>query len=426
MESLQMQWVECPLLDAAGVVLHPPSGSDDDDDGDDPIDLLNRREGHCSAVVYPVTSIDVPAASSRESWVLVCGGYSNGSVSATPLVARTTLLPALQWVRLPPVDALECDGATLTTVGSAVGVEAMPTTASASSALSGVCTTAAPAAYLFGGLDADMNRRNTLYAVTLHIDADATPVMVQVAEVQCTGTPPEARVRHGAGGHAGCLYIFGGETDTQEQSSDLYVCDVQAGVWRVLASPSPLLSPAPRLLSLSLLFMTPTMFVLYGGAHFVNGDLRSFADVWSFDLATETWSVVVPPEADDSTPGSEWRADAPQRVLPPSNGHAGCVFALRPSGSATYVCAAFLGGKNTSEGDDAVKLVCFRPQTKTIEVCARSATPVAVSRKLPHWRYTPAVVSTEKGLLLLAGQCRHPQTPSAFLLTVSIGGVGGE
>ncbi|KAG5474736.1 hypothetical protein LSCM4_03912 [Leishmania orientalis] len=423
MESLQMRWMECPLLDGAGAVLHPPSGSDDDDD---PIDLLNRREGHCSAVVYPAGSVDMPAASPRESWVLVCGGYTNGSVSPIPLVARTTLLPALQWVQLPPVDALECDGATLTTVVSAVDAESTLGTTAAASASARVCTTAAPVAYLFGGLDAETNRRNTLYAVSLHVDADVTPVMVQVTEVQCTGTLPEARVRHGAGGHAGRLYIFGGETDTQEQSSDLYVCDVQAGVWRLLASPWSRPSPASRLLSLSLLFVAPAKFVLYGGSHFVNGDVHSFADVWSFDLTTEAWSVVVPPRAGDGPPQEgEWRADAPQRVLPPSNGHAGGVITLRPLGSATYMCAAFLGGKNVSEGDDTVKLVCFHPQAKAMEVHARSATPAMGSGKLPHWRYTPAVVNTEKGLLLLAGQCRHPQTPSAFLLTVSIGDGGG-
>ncbi|GET90083.1 hypothetical protein, conserved [Leishmania tarentolae] len=426
MESLQMRWAECPLLDTAGVVLHPPSNSEDDDD-DDPIDFLNRREGHCAAVVYPLTPIDVVTESPRESWVLVCGGYSNGSVSATPLVTRTALLPALQWMRLPPVDALECDGATLTTVVSAAGAEAMLTTSTAAPISSYTCTTAAPAAYLFGGLGADMNRRNTLYAVTLHVDADTLPVMVQVSEVHCTGTLPEARVRHGAGGHAGRLYIFGGETDTQEQSSDLYVCDVEVGLWRVLASPSSRPSPAPRLLSLSLLFVAPTTFVLYGGAHFVDGDIRSFADVWRFDLATEAWTVVVSPQPEDGAPEEgEWRPDVPQRVLPPSNGHAGGVFALRLSDSITYMCAAFLGGKNISEGNDAVKLICFHLQANTMEAHTRCATPAVVNGKLPHWRYTPAVVSTEKGLLLLAGQCRHPQTPSAFLLTVSIGNAGGE
>ncbi|KAG5500488.1 hypothetical protein JKF63_03582 [Porcisia hertigi] len=417
MNSLKMRWVECPLLDAAGVVLHPPPSSDDDEE---PIDLLSRREGHCSAVVYPATSMDVSSSSlhsARDSWVLVCGGYSNGTVSATPLVARTALLPALQWVRLPPVDALECDGATLTTIVSLLGDKVMSATANILPASSCVYSAAATVAYLFGGLDANMNRRNTLYAVSLHVDRDVTPVMVQVTEVPCTGTIPQARVRHSAGGYGGNLYIFGGETDTQEQSSDLYVCNVQAGVWRLLVSPSSLPSPSPRLLSGGLLFVAPTRFVLYGGSHFVNGEVRSFADAWSFDLTTAAWSAVVPQQTEGCTPGKD-----EQHVLPPSNGHAGGVVILRPSGYETCVCAAFLGGKNIAEGDDAVKLVCFHVEANRMEACTRFAAPAAASGDSPHWRYTPAVVNTEKGLLLLAGQCRHPQIPSAWLLTVASGG----
>lgn len=399
-----MRWVECPLLDDGGATLHPPSCSDDEDE-DTVVDLLNRREGHCAAVLCEADTTDAGA-----SWVVVCGGYTKGIVAAAPLVAPVALLPALQWRELPVVAEFECDGASLTTVDAeeTSGVPSAPT----------VCHSgAASVAYLFGGFDSEVELRNTLYAVTLTGEKSGgnepsrIPSLVSVTALATTGTVPLPRARHGAGGSRGRLYIFGGETATQEQTSELYVCDVRSGVWRLVETAAS--CPAPRLLSLSLVFVTPTTFVFYGGSHFVQGAVQSFRDAWSFDVDSEVWTQVA--------------ADAEDSGLPRSNGHVGGAVLLPRTATETgcssgsnaplpFPCAVFVGGKNISEGDDRMKLIRFCPATRAFEIRVEDALPAVNTASVPHWRYTPALVATEKGLLLLAGQCRHAQVPSSFLL----------
>ncbi|KPI89446.1 hypothetical protein ABL78_1410 [Leptomonas seymouri] len=401
MDSVKMQWVECPLLDGDGSALHPPSCSDDEDE-ENAVDLLNRREGHCATVILASPADD--EAHSASSWIVVCGGYTRGIVSAVPLVAPASLLPALMWKELPTVDEFECDGASLTSMNVAACVAGSRSNL-VSSAL---------VAYLFGGFDRDMSLRNTLYAVTLGSEEGEgggwVPTSVNVEEVKTTGDVPTARARHSAGVSDSRLFIFGGETATQEQTSDLYVCDVRTGVWRSLsASPA---CPAPRLLSSSLVLLSPTTFVLYGGSHFVEGAVQSFADAWRLDIDTETWTQITAVMATDE------RRD----LLPRSNGHAGGAVVLPPPTTKSEpthrcTCAVFVGGKNISEGDDRVKMIRLSPRDGTADVCVRAALPAVGTGSFPHWRYTPAVVPTQKGLLLLAGQCRHAQVPSSFLLT---------
>ncbi|KPA85310.1 hypothetical protein ABB37_01644 [Leptomonas pyrrhocoris] len=393
MDDVKMQWVECPLLDDDGSALHPPSCSDDEDE-DHVVDRLNRREGHCATVL--TSSADGGVQSSLSSWIVVCGGYTKGVVSAVPLVAPASLLPALQWRELPIVDVFERDGASLTTVEIALCVAG----AQHDTAMGNAST-----AYLFGGFDGDMNLCNALYAVTLCGEGDETgiwtPTTIGVREVTTTGDVPTPRARHGAGGRDGRLFLFGGETATQEQTNDLYVCDVRTGVWRALTASS--VCPAPRLLSLSLVFTSPTTFVVYGGAHFVEGAVQSFADVWKCDIDTEAWTPVA------VVAGEE------RDLLPHSNGHAGGAVVLPSAPRRT--CAVFVGGKNVAEGDDRVRMIGFSPHDGSGEVRVRAALPAVDTGSFPHWRYTPAVVATPKGLLLLAGQCRHAQVPSSFLLT---------
>lgn len=412
-----MRWVGCPLCDVDGTLLHPPSCSDDEDD-DNVADLLNRREGHCAAVLTHSAASDGIDETSLLSWVVVCGGYSKGSVSAVPLVAPTALLPVLQWRELPEVEVFECDGASLTTLDATASLALLPGEAACEhhSLLPLPSSRTAAVAYLFGGFDSEMNLRNALFTVTLyghsekHGDKETwTPTAVRVAEMCCTGDVPTPRARHGAGGCDGRLFIFGGETATEEQTSDLYVCDVCTGVWRAVAASAPA-RPAPRLLSLSLVFVSPTTFVLYGGCHFVDGAVQSFADAWRFDIDVEAWTQVV-----------EACGGGSLHTLPRSNGHAGGAVVLPAAASASsrFACAVFVGGKDVAEGDDRVKMirVSSRDAAWEAEVCVRPALPTLDTGSCPHWRYTPAVVTTEKGLLLLAGQCRHAQVPSSFLLS---------
>lgn len=352
-------------------------------------DLLGEREGHCAAVLPLVTSTTDTSndnsqhiSSSDAAHLLVVGGFCEGELSGYPIVAPMTTLPRLRWQRLPYHSDLECDGASLTTV-----------------------TQPTQAAYLFGGLDTDMDRRNSLYALTLRKpDASSPPekatdtvsldgLELEVRLVPTTGALPAPRSRHGAAACEARLFIFGGETDAAEQTNDLYVLDTTTNVWREIqhGGAGAHCAPPPRLLCLSLVFVSADRFVLYGGAHFVAGEIESLRDVWEFSTHSETWCAVA--------------ADA----FPRCNGHVGACF---PGTSS----AVFIGGKDAAQGCDELKVVDYDPSTAHCECRLFDVKPAVVSGDQPHWRYTPAVVAVAGGLLLLAGQCRHPQTPSAWFL----------
>lgn len=398
-----MQWLQCPLVDADHAPMPEVAACDVKGDGvaeaePSSFDLLSAREGHCAALLQLPLSTDVrhenasrikDCVMEREAWVLVCGGYSNGELTGVPMIAATSTLPALHWRPLPYHPILECDGASLTTVMS----HTMPPFSSSFAGLT---------AYMFGGLDAELERRSDLYAISLEAGADpaGVPTAVRVETIHATGEPPTARCRHGAGASNGCLYIFGGETEEAEQTNDFFVCCIATGVWRRLAS--PLLSasfPSPRLLCLSLVFVAADRVVLYGGAHFVGGVVQSFGDVWWFDVVREQWHRIETP------PG--W---------PGSNGHIGAAVRRMDGDGKPTTTAVFVGGKDTFEGCNALRLVNYDETSHHFELSMTTPT-AGPSGQGPHWRYMPAAVMTSMGLLLLAGQCRHPQRPSSFLLS---------
>lgn len=373
-------------------------------------ELLGQREGHCAAVLVVTQAGEDGGSTTDHRYVLVFGGYGDGPLSTgEPILSPVDRLPQLNWRALPYQKPLECDGASLT------------------------ATDDAHEALLFGGLDLELERRNTLFAVrlsstsesVLHPPQDDVPRLILTA-LSVAGDVPSPRCRHGAGFSQGVLYIFGGETDTEEQSNDLYTFTKETCVWRRVGGTGCTASsvPSPRLLSLSLVFVAPSVMIMYGGSRFVDGHMESLDDVWVFNPATEQWRLE----------SSGW--------WPRCNGHRGGRLSSK---------AFFVGGKDSSTGDDRVRGVCYSADTGGLEFAletpgdaapdgpgggghaeegAPPAAPgeeeegeeeeMAINSRVahPHWRYTPAMVEVPSGLLLLGGQCRHPQQPAAYLLAV--------
>lgn len=404
-------------------------------------DLLGSREGHCAALLRLSPSSSSASSCPPEDYIVVVGGYMDGELTATPIAAPAHRLPHLAWRatdvcengrlhrhHADPDDAestcdaateaptvVECDGASLTRVR-------------------------ADKAILFGGLDAAMDRCNTTYQLqlqhqsSLSFSSSSKCVWCCVlTTLNVTGEVPAPRSRHGAtsdydpanllsgsanvvthdGGcgavceptgteEGGRLYIFAGETDTEEQTNELYVFDTITAVWRRVHATPPSLRPAPRFNALVAPFLTAEVFVVYGGAYFTADGLASRGDVWLFDTTRQSWSPLAAPT---------------HAAWPRSNGHVGGRLPGGPCGREVV----FVGGKDVATGCDAVRRVCLMDSpagslTATakrvrLEVCVADA-----AGEVPHWRYTAAAVETRAGLLLLAGQCRHPQPVSAYLL----------
>lgn len=426
------------------------------------VELLGQREGHCATtltVSYPCRSENnkdsgsdgattgntttATSFSSAGTYVVVFGGYCEGELSGTPIIAAVGDLPRrLRWRALPHQAPLEVDGASLTAVS--------PT-----------------AALLFGGLDPDVELVGCVHSVRLvaasggggGVDPAAEgcrdgrtalqkqrqqrpplPALV-VTRLETAGDAPPPRSRHGAGASGGALFIFGGETDDREQTSDLFALDTATLVWRRVATTDPALAPPPRLLSLSLVFVSPTVLVLYGGCHYADGRVHSFDDVWAYYLDRDGWRRL---EGSDSSGGGGGGGGA--SPFPRCNGHRGCLVGrLSTSSAAAAAAAVFIGGKDIHTGDNRVRVVRYAAgqDTFTFELETPEddgddgdaaggeasddssddeeedpAEEVNVNSLLrhPHWRYTPAVVEVPGGLLVVGGQCRHPQRPSAYLL----------
>lgn len=336
------------------------------------VGTLGHREGHCA--------VCLPVPGTEETWVLCVGGYCDGGRDGSVIASDIALLPALRWSTIAHnTEWFECDGASLTRAGDT------------------------PAAYLFAGLDAEMELCRRLIRMTLRRGED-TPVL-GAEELQTTGDVPSPRARHSAGATATHLFVFGGETDVAEQTNDAYLLNLGTLVWTcVKAGPSV---PTPRLLAGPLVFLSPHVCVLYGGAHFMKGDIRSLSDVWCCDLSS----------------GAEWTllqggGDGESSLFPRSNGHGAGLFRGKDGDSVL-----FLGGKDVAEGCDKVKQV-RRCAASGREFFTRLVVPAASGGRCPHWRYTPAVAETPRGLLLLGGHCRHPQEVAAFLLRLATD-VGG-
>ncbi|KEG15343.1 hypothetical protein DQ04_00101100 [Trypanosoma grayi] len=339
------------------------------------VGTLGCREGHCATCLLE--------SGTGEAWVLCVGGYCDGERDGAVIASKVSALPALRWVTLSRGTAcFECDGASLTRAGG----------------------DAAAVAYLFGGLDAAMDRCNRLVCLSLQ-HAEGGPTLSAVA-LQALGDIPPPRTQHSAGGTGTHLFVFGGETDDAEQNNDLYQLSLDRLVWTcVRVGPKV---PPPRLLAGPLVFVSSQVCVLYGGAHFINGDIKSLDDVWALDVSSGgEWSQLRS-DVDDKDGGDS--------IFPRSNGHAGGLLRCRDG-----IAAVFVGGKDAAEGCDKAKQVELSNIAGGRSYLSLVEPALTGSTEGPHWRYTPAVAETRCGLVLLGGQCRHPQEVTTFLLRHSDG-----
>lgn len=325
-------------------------------------DLLGESEGHCATTL---TAVD--GGVDADTYVVVLGGYHDGELRGNPLVTSATALPILSWTELAYHEHAECDGATLTAVRPSE-------------------------ALLFGGLDADMDRRNRTFSVQLTVSSEGQLAMQCVELTGVTGSVPSPRSRHGAGFSEGQLFIMGGETDAEEQCSDVYCLQVDNLVWRRIIFPAGSPTPAPRLMSVPLVSLQPHAFVVYGGCYYnARAEVVSLSDAWVCEPDAPRWRAIA------------CGADS----LPECNGHAG--------GRLNATTAVFLGGKDISTGDDRVKIVTYDGASGTYQ-SAMACPVVEAGVDGPHWRYAAVAVETPNSLMLIGGQCRHPQRPSVFLL----------
>ncbi|KAH8616757.1 Galactose oxidase central domain [Trypanosoma vivax] len=329
---------------------------------------VGSREGHCATCL--------PSSDSGDEWVLCIGGYCEGQCDGAVLVSRASELPVLRWMRITDGNPtrFQRDGASL-----ARGV--------------------GDRAYLFGGVDAEMSFSDSLIVLTL-CDAQGDAPLLQATELRATGDAPSPRARHSAGCTSTHLLVFGGETSSAAQTNDTFRLHLDTLVWqRVVTGPAV---PAARLLAGPILFISEWVGVLYGGAHFANGDIKSLNDAWTLNMSGHpTWAQV-------GVNNTDGHSDYP---FPRSNGHTGGVLRC----SDHHISAVFVGGKDGCEGCDLVKEVRLDDGNEG-NLRLQLVQPVLAGGLGPHWRYTPAAVETPRGLLLLGGQCRHPQEVAAFIL----------
>jgi len=110
-------------------------------------------------------------------------------------------------------------------------------------------------------------------------------------------TPPSVRFNAAiAGTGDGRVLMFGGRGSDGARLSDTWLLDPEAGEWTEL---SPPVSPSARD-SHSMATAGAGAVLLFGG-NFTNGPMPTpLDDTWVFDLAAETWTELLPPEAPPS------------------------------------------------------------------------------------------------------------------------------
>ncbi len=116
-----------------------------------------------------------------------------------------------------------------------------------------------------------------------------------------TGAGPAPRLLHAAAvdGAGGRLFVYGGtKSFFADFMADLWVLDMASGTWTELHDGSGAGSgdvPLGRIWS-NLLYDAPRDRLLLFGGHDA-GAVGNNNDLWAFDLATGTWSNLIPPES---------------------------------------------------------------------------------------------------------------------------------
>jgi hypothetical protein len=299
-------------------------------------DLILEREGHCSATaavrrldsLRPSNGLD---KQDRVHFAVVLGGFVDGGFEPTAVAAEVTssTSTSLSWHVCGSSSVCEVDG------------------------MSAIADDQQQCFWLFGGMDGETyTPRNALYRAswTLCDDGDDTEISWKLDlkfsdPVELVGSFPSPRYRHAS---AFCpqtsrMFVFGGVTDCEEQTNDLYCLHTVGLVWTRVTLPDGAVIPRPRFLPVMIAVSAAdylkskgdantTMLVVYGGAHFNGGQQESLSDVWALGVASSRLNAVAP---DVGMCCSEWQCVVEesrgaldgQLALPCVNGHCGLLIA---------------------------------------------------------------------------------------------------
>ena len=395
-------------------------------------DLLGEREGHCSAAISFSSCRLIPGTSDSSSQLLVViGGFREGEIPAEVIVAP--LHEELCWtVAASNESVFAKDGASLTLVqrSSDLKVDFGDETDGCGRQFCGD-----QYLLMFGGMSGDARKTNDAFLIGVIMNSNSdenAAVSIELAwrEVCLLGEVPTPRFRHAVATSTTSLFIFGGATDVNDESSDLFEVNLITFVSRRVNDLSGHALPLrPRFLS-SLVYMPKNCtLVLYGGAFYQNGQQKSCSDLAVID--TTSWELILIDPANKNSEHGYRIACASTPIhdfLPRTNGHVGrCIKLFAKNGEHDEI-AVFSGGKDFDEGCDDVVVVALEgggvgePSVKKASArCVRAADDVRTGSS-PHWRYTASTVDSAicGGLLwVIAGQCRHPDNVEVFVLHVS-------
>ena len=131
-------------------------------------------------------------------------------------------------------------------------------------------------------------------------------------ELQPANAGPEGRSRPNMWLVDGTLYVFGGVTSTFETLNDLWSYDLATNRWTLLHDGQED-APPTRHEALAGTYAHGGTLTVYGGEQvdLVGGAFFStLADTWDLDLASRTWRAVSPPPSDDLQPPRNYGSNA--------------------------------------------------------------------------------------------------------------------
>jgi hypothetical protein len=283
-------------------------------------------------------------------------------------------------------------------------------------------------AVVYGGLSDDTEVLGDMWSVTYcprdDADDDYQPLQLQVLTV--TGDVPVARYRHGfaaVGGSTGTFAMFGGEDGDGTLLNDLHCFEADTGVWRAVECNT---APPPRFLpfvwAVSDSTESSSVYVA-GGAAFLESALqRSFDDVWRASIE----------ESSSGTPHATWLRDERNILVAPTNGGA-CVCRAGTAPDKRFQ-ALLVGGKDGATGSNESVALSVTAQGEVSSwlrlpvenestPCDSDDADTFYRGKWPHWRYQTAATLLEFGrhafIVVIAGQCRHPDPVHAYAASVS-------
>jgi hypothetical protein len=366
--------------------------------------LVGEREGHAAAVLVH----------GHHRRILCLGGFKEGDSSEDLLLGTAKFAPDTE------------GGTSRASVSWTIAAENKQV-AGREGACVGVHPSQPDAAFVVGGMSSDLDVVGDVWKVALE-PHDDTPSRVTCLCLSDT-VDLVARYRH-------CMVpvrtsqvprflIFGGESTSGAAMNDIWSLTVNDdGVeWEPCLAVGEQI-PQPRFLA----FMwtiegTGTADAqvaagcIAGGAHFVTpGDQQSMSDAWSFAVTRVNGTLFV-----------RWELMEGTVLERPRNG--GAAVQLSPT------VVALVGGKDAAIGTNST--VLFNHAKGMITELRSTPVPDSdidpldtelYAGRWPHWRYQTAAVSLrdrdvseQSWIVIIAGNCRHPDPNVCYALPVHVG-----